>query len=71
MEITNVRQRLISELSDLNEDIVLRMVQDRLDAGDDPLQIIEDCNTGMRMVGERYELARIWWACCWPAIASM
>ena len=55
MEIANVRQRLIVELSDLNEDIVLQMVQDRLDAGDNPLQIIDDCNTGMRMVGERYE----------------
>lgn len=55
MEITNVRQRLIVELADLNEDVVLQMVQDRLDGGADPLQIIEDCNTGMRMVGERYE----------------
>lgn len=55
MEITNMRQRLIAELSDLNEDVVLQMVQDRLDTGDDPLQIIDDCNTGMRKVGERYE----------------
>jgi methanogenic corrinoid protein MtbC1 len=55
MKVPNVHQQLISELADLNEEVVLQMVQERLEAGDDPLQIIEDCNTGMRLVGERYE----------------
>ena len=55
MNRTKLRQKLIAELSDLNEEVVLSMVQQRLDERDDPLQIIEDCNTGMRLVGERYE----------------
>ena len=30
-------------------------MQKRINAGDDPLQIIADCNEGMRQVGQRYE----------------
>lgn len=53
--MTNTRDRLIELLADLEEDEVLQLVRQRLQAGDDPLQIIEDCNEGMRQVGERYE----------------
>jgi len=53
--MTNTRERLIELLADLEEDEVLQSVQQRVAAGDDPLQIIEDCNEGMRLVGERYE----------------
>ena len=42
-------------LADLDEDAVLALVQKRMASGDDPLQIIEECNEGMRIVGERYE----------------
>lgn len=49
------RQRLIHLLNDLDEDGVLQQVQQRLSRGDDPLRIIEDCNEGMRLVGQRYE----------------
>jgi methanogenic corrinoid protein MtbC1 len=42
-------------LTDLDEDGVLHQVQQRLNQGDDPLRIIEDCNEGMRLVGQRYE----------------
>ena len=52
---TYVRERLINLLADLEEDAVLELVQQRVAAGDDPLQIIEDCNEGMRLVGQRYE----------------
>jgi len=34
---------------------VLALVRQRVEAGDDPLKIIEECNAGMRQVGERYE----------------
>jgi len=53
--MTTMRDQLINLLADLEEDEVLRVVQARVAAGDDPLQIIEDCNAGMRLVGQRYE----------------
>lgn len=53
--MTNTRDQLINLLADLEEDEVLRIVRQRVTAGDDPLQIIEDCNEGMRLVGQRYE----------------
>jgi methanogenic corrinoid protein MtbC1 len=49
------RQRLIGLLADLEEEAVLALVQKRIARGDDPLEIIEDCNQGMRLVGRRYE----------------
>ena len=42
-------------LADLEEEAVLEAVRRRVAAGDEPLQIIEECNAGMRQVGERYE----------------
>lgn len=53
--MTDTRDQLINLLADLEEDEVLQLVHRRIAAGDDPLQIIEDCNEGMRLVGERYE----------------
>ncbi len=47
--------RLSNLIADLDEDAALALVRERLAAGDDPLQIIEDCNTGMRLVGQKYE----------------
>lgn len=49
---TNQLSRLVA---DLEEDAVLKLVQQRLDMGDEPLQIINECNEGMREVGLRYE----------------
>jgi methanogenic corrinoid protein MtbC1 len=46
---------LIQLLADLEEDAVLELVEQRIAEGDDPFQIIEDCNHGMRLVGQRYE----------------
>jgi methanogenic corrinoid protein MtbC1 len=45
---------LTQALADLKEDEALEIVRLRLGRGDDPLQIIEDCQAGMREVGERY-----------------
>lgn len=55
MTTKKTRNELIRLLADLDEDAVLKLVQRRIAAGDDPLQIIEGCNAGMRLVGERYE----------------
>jgi methanogenic corrinoid protein MtbC1 len=51
----SIRNELITRLVDLDEDTVLKLVQRRLAAGNDPLQIVEDCHEGMRQVGQRYE----------------
>jgi methanogenic corrinoid protein MtbC1 len=42
-------------MSDLEETAALKIVQDRLDANDDPLVILNDCREGMALVGKRYE----------------
>lgn len=41
-------------VADLRENEVLDLVRQRMAAGDDPLEIIEDCQAGMREVGRRY-----------------
>jgi methanogenic corrinoid protein MtbC1 len=55
MKSTKARDQLIGLLADLDEEAVLQLVRQRLAAGDDPLQIIEDSNEGLRQVGVRYE----------------
>lgn len=49
------RTRFVQMVADLQEEDVLKIVQSRLTNGDDPLDIIEDCQHGMRLVGDRYE----------------
>jgi methylmalonyl-CoA mutase cobalamin-binding domain/chain len=49
------RNHLSALIADLEEEAVLALVQERLAAGNDPLQIIDDCNAGMQVVGQRYE----------------
>lgn len=46
---------LITAVSDLQEETALALVRHRLEAGEDSLLIIEDCQEGMRQVGLRYE----------------
>jgi len=55
MNTPNPNNSLAQLVADLEEDTVLELVQQRLDAGDNPLQIIDECNEGMREVGQRYE----------------
>jgi methanogenic corrinoid protein MtbC1 len=52
---TDASAILIAAISDLQEETVLVLVRQRLDAGDDPLLILKDCREGMRQVGLRYE----------------
>jgi methanogenic corrinoid protein MtbC1 len=49
------RKELIAHLADLDETYVLKAVRHLLDKGQDPLDIIQDCEHAMRLVGERYE----------------
>jgi methanogenic corrinoid protein MtbC1 len=46
---------LIAAVANLDEETTLRLVRQRLDADDDPLLIIQDCEEGLRQVGLRYE----------------
>ena len=55
MSHSNTNATLIAAISDLEEEMVLALVRQRLDAGDDPLLILKDCREGMRQVGARYE----------------
>ncbi len=54
-ELDSQRLTLIAHVADLNENEVLSLVETRVAAGHDPLGIIEDCQEGLRQVGERYE----------------
>ena len=46
---------LATALSDLDEATVLKLVQERVKAGIDPLAILASCREGMALVGKRYE----------------
>ncbi|MDD3818622.1 MAG: cobalamin-dependent protein [Actinomycetota bacterium] len=45
---------LVSMIADLNEQEALKIVKDRLNAGEDPLRIMEDARKGLEIVGERF-----------------
>ena len=55
MNKSESRAVLVSNVADLNENAVLDLVEARIARGDDPLAITEDCQEGLRIVGERYE----------------
>jgi methylmalonyl-CoA mutase cobalamin-binding domain/chain len=55
MDQTDLHTQFLNLMADLEETALLDLVQKRLKAGDDPLKIIEECNEGMRLVGQRYE----------------
>ena len=45
---------LIDTLADLKEDEALKLVEDRLNAGEEPLKILEDARRALEIVGERF-----------------
>jgi len=49
------RAQLVSKISELQEQEVLDLVNLRVQQGGNPLLIVEDCQEGLRQVGERYE----------------
>jgi 5-methyltetrahydrofolate--homocysteine methyltransferase len=46
---------LITLLVELKEDAILLMVKRLIEAGNDPLRIVEACRKGMEIIGEKYE----------------
>lgn len=58
MNVTNNntnRAQLVAYVADLKEKEVLSLVSVRIANGWNPLEIIEDCQEGLKQVGERYE----------------
>ena len=47
--------RLTTNLIELERDQVLSEVKERLNQGEDPLRIFEECKQGMELVGEKYK----------------
>jgi len=45
---------LVKTLADLKEQEVIKIVEDRLNAKEDPLRILEDARKGMEIVGKRF-----------------
>ena len=45
---------LISAIAELNEELALNLVRERLSQNDDPELILANCQDGMLQVGERY-----------------
>jgi 5-methyltetrahydrofolate--homocysteine methyltransferase len=45
---------LVKTLADLKEQEVIKIVKDRLSAGEDPLKILGDARKGMEIVGQRF-----------------
>jgi trimethylamine corrinoid protein len=47
-------QDLITALSELKEEEALKIVRERLDAGDDPVAILDDARRALEIVGKRF-----------------
>jgi len=45
---------LVSTLAELKEKEVLKIVEDKLSANEDPLKILDDARSGMEIVGKRF-----------------
>jgi trimethylamine corrinoid protein len=48
-------QELIDAITEMNEEEALRITKQQLEAGGDPLAILEDCRLAMEVVGKRFE----------------
>lgn len=55
MSHTEPSADLITAITGLQEEAALALIRQRLDAGDDPLLIIKDCQEGLRQVGLLFE----------------
>ncbi len=46
---------LVNALIELDEDRVLRIVEEKLESGTDPMIVLESCRSGMEEIGARFE----------------
>jgi methanogenic corrinoid protein MtbC1 len=54
MSAMKTQSELISAIADLNEELALKLIRQRLAENDDPLTLIASCQQGLQLVGERY-----------------
>lgn len=54
MSTTKTQSQLISAIADLNEELALKLIRQRLAENDDPVTLIANCQKGLQRVGERY-----------------
>ncbi|MFW9915371.1 MAG: B12-binding domain-containing protein [Candidatus Thorarchaeota archaeon] len=47
-------EKFVNILADLKEEEALKIVEDKLNAGEDPLKILEDARRGLEIVGNRF-----------------
>ena len=50
-----MNEKLVNAISDLQEDEALRLVQQAIDHGEDTDNLLNDCQTAMKIVGKRFE----------------
>ena len=55
-----MNDQLATAMADLEEAAVLRLVQEKLDAGENPIAILTSCREGMTLVGKRFEAGEYW-----------
>jgi methanogenic corrinoid protein MtbC1 len=55
MSDLNKRNQLVAAISDLDEELSISLIKALLDAGEDPVLLVQDCQRGMQIVGDRYE----------------
>ncbi|MEM2103723.1 MAG: corrinoid protein [Candidatus Bathyarchaeia archaeon] len=49
-----ISERFVNVLADLKEDEALKIVEDRLNSGEDPFKILDDVSRAMEIVGNRF-----------------
>jgi len=54
MSRMKTQSQLISAIANLNEELALNLIRERLAENDDPLTLIANCQKGLQGVGERY-----------------
>ncbi len=55
MNLNSKHARMISMVADLEEEKTIQLVHALVSAEEDPLKIIDSCQKGMKIVGERYQ----------------
>ena len=55
MELCKEEKELSAAIADLDEDAALSIVKQGMMNGDGPFTILDQCQKGMHLVGERYE----------------
>jgi methanogenic corrinoid protein MtbC1 len=50
-----ISDELSTALVELKRNEMVEMVRDRIDEGEDPVQVLEECRWSMTIVGERFQ----------------